>query len=86
MAGKIIKKTICVLAVITCLYVISPHDIIHNEDHDDVDIVKRVDIWENGIRFAQWNNDAETDKEYLVDWVDVLEKLIKPGIVINYGC
>ena len=53
-------------------------------DDDDIDIiVKRVDTWENGIRFAQWNNPAETDKEYLAGWVDILEKLTRPGIAIK---
>ena len=27
-----------------------------------VDIVKKIDTWENGIRFAQWNHPAEIDK------------------------
>ena len=70
-------KSICLFAVVT-LVIVS----LYRQEVDDLrigDIVKRIDTWENGIRFAQWNNAAETDKEYLSDWFDTLEKLIKPG-------
>ena len=70
-------KNICLLAVVFLVIVSFYH-----KEVDDLrigDIVKKIDTWENGIRFAQWNNAAETDKEYLSDWVDTLEKLIKPG-------
>ena len=32
------------------------------EEPANVDIVKKIDAWENGIRFAQWNHPAEIDK------------------------
>ena len=80
------KKISCFITVVT-LVVLIVHNIELNNNIDALEMinpldgVKRVDTWKNGIRFAQWDNPAETDKEYLDDWVDTLASLIEPGIV-----
>ena len=82
------RKIVAVIAAVTFVF-LNVHHIEHFnsfnvivddlETIESLDIVKKIDSWKQGIRFAQWNNSAETEKEYLADWVDTLVKLTKPG-------
>ena len=37
-------------------------------------------------RFAQWNHSNEVDKQYLTDWVDMLEVLLETGCnIVDIG-
>ena len=50
---------------------------LHRENN--LNDVRKIDVWPGGIRFAQWNNSAETDKEYPEEWVETISSLIEPG-------
>ena len=43
-----------------------------------LDIVKRVDDWPHGIKFAIWNN-TDFVKVFEDSWLEILDKFIAPG-------
>ena len=48
-----------------------------------MDMVKRVDDWPHGIKFAIWNN-TDFVKVFEDSWLEILDKFIAPGKNLNF--
>jgi FkbM family methyltransferase len=49
-------------------------------------IVRRVDTWQPGVLFAQWEHPSELDKAWPAAWTALLETLLAPGCnVVDIG-
>lgn len=51
------------------------------KDIEELEIVKKINAWPYGIKFAVWNKvDEHIPKSFDEGWLNIIEKLIEPGI------
>ena len=90
------------VGVILVLYCILENKVVFEGDRDlekyetvddvisevtKLDIVKKIDDWPHGIKFAVWNKvDENIPKTFDEGWLDTIDRLIEPGCnIVDIG-